>query len=52
MNKYFINFANNGFYESQNLALDKAKDFGFITTGYDMSDIDTDFLKKIKKYFH
>lgn len=49
MNKYFINFANNGFYESQNLALDKAKDFGFITTGYNMSDIDTDFFEKNKK---
>jgi hypothetical protein len=49
--KYFINFANNGFYESQKFSLDKAKDFGFITNGYNMSDIDTDFFDKNKKIF-
>jgi hypothetical protein len=46
--KYFINFAHNGFYQNQLYALDKAREFGFKTIGYRYDDIDSDFKEKNK----
>jgi hypothetical protein len=46
MNKYFINFANNGYYNVQNKALESAKSLGFEVKGYRMNDIDEDFKLK------
>ena len=46
MNKYFINYASNGFINSQKYAIDKAKEFGFNTIPYNESDIDDDFRVK------
>ncbi len=44
--KYFINFSHNGFYQSQQHALESAKKFGFETIGYTMKDIDEQFRLK------
>jgi hypothetical protein len=47
--KYFINYANNGFQQGQQLALDAAKSFGFEVKGYSVSDLDSDFVQKNNK---
>lgn len=44
--KYFINYAHNGFFNSQNFALKKAEEFGFITKGYNFSDLDQNFVNQ------
>jgi len=44
--KYFINYANNGFYNVQKIALEKAREFGFESIGYRYDDIDDDFKLK------
>lgn len=44
--KYFINYASNGFYNSQREALTIAESFGFECKGYNPSDIDDDFKSK------
>jgi hypothetical protein len=41
--KYFINFASNGFYNSQKNALDVASKLGFITQSYNFDSIDNEF---------
>jgi hypothetical protein len=46
MKKYFINYASNGFLNSQKIGLEAAKSFGFNVTGYGQDDIDQEF--KIK----
>jgi hypothetical protein len=46
MKKYFINYASNGFLNSQKLGLDSARSFGFICTGYNPDVIDCDFKNK------
>lgn len=55
--KYFINYRGpghkgvNAFAESQKFALEKAKEFGFITQGYTIDDIDNFFLEKNSNIF-
>jgi hypothetical protein len=44
--KYFINFAANGFYNSQKESLDIAKKFGFNVYGYNMANLDDEFKNK------
>ena len=46
MNKHFINYASNGFINSQKHAIDRAVFFGFNATAYRESDIDDDFKNK------
>ena len=46
MKKWFINYASNGFIESQRLGIEQAKLFGFETKSYSYEDID--LLFKIK----
>lgn len=46
MKRYFINYASNGFLNSQKIGLDSAKSFGFDVQGYSPDDIDEEF--KIK----
>ena len=43
MKKYFINYTNNGFLNSQKEALDSATKFGFNVKGYNYNDIDSNF---------
>src|ERR1035437_3951533 len=40
---YFINYASNGFFNSQNEGLDSAKKFGFESIGYTDKNIDERF---------
>lgn len=47
--KYFINYANNGFFNGQQLAIESAKQFGFITKAYRFEDLDSDFVEKNQK---
>jgi hypothetical protein len=47
--KYFINYASNGFFKSQEEGLRCAALFGFKTKGYTNSDIDNDFFQKNKE---
>lgn len=46
--KYFINYASNGFYKSQIIGLDSARNFGFECIGYTDKDIDINFQIKYK----
>lgn len=46
MKKYFINYANNGFVNSQKLGLESAKHFGFVVEGYGIDSIDPLFKSK------
>jgi hypothetical protein len=46
MKKYFINYAHNGFLNSQKEALDIATKFGFDVKGYNYNDIDSNFKNK------
>lgn len=48
MKKYFINYASNGFINSQQIGLSAARNLGFETDGYGLSDIDDIFLQKNK----
>ena len=41
--KYFINYASNGFFNSQKKGLNSANFFGFETYGYSYNDIDVNF---------
>lgn len=47
--KYFINYASNGFLNSQKEGLRTAKIFNFETFGYSEKDIDNEFLNKNNK---
>ena len=47
--KYFINYASNGFLQSQKEGLRTAKLFNFETFGYSEKNIDEDFLNKNSK---
>jgi len=47
--KYFINYASNGFLNSQKEGLRTAKIFNFETFGYSEKDIDREFLNKNSK---
>jgi hypothetical protein len=49
MKKYFINYANNGFLNSQQIGLKSAESFGFISKGYNNNDIDETFKIKNNK---
>lgn len=51
MNKYFINFAHNGYYDSQRKAILSAQNFRFKVYGYKISDIDEDFKLKNQNIF-
>lgn len=46
--RYFINYASNGFFNSQQLGLKSAENFGFKSIGYTEKDIDEDFKSKHK----
>ena len=46
--KYFINYADKFYFESQQLELNSAKDFGFNCQSYSKNDIDNDFIEKNK----
>ena len=46
MKKYFINYASNGFLNSQRIGLEAARSFGFIANGYGPDDIDEEFKTK------
>ena len=46
MNKYFINYGSGGFHQSQNLGIESAKKFNFITKAYREIDLDLDFSQK------
>lgn len=47
--KYFINYASNGFFNSQSIGLDSANRFGFKSVGYTNSNLDKDFTSKNDK---
>ena len=49
MNKFFINYASNGFYHSQQYAIDQAKKFNFNTIAYNETNIDENFKNKNKE---
>ena len=44
--KYFINYASNGFFNSQSFGLKSATNFGFKSIGYTDTNIDKDFVTK------
>jgi hypothetical protein len=44
--RYFINYASNGFFNSQSLGLKSATNFGFDSVGYTESNLDKDFVSK------
>jgi hypothetical protein len=47
--KYFINYASNGFTNSQNIGLKSASQFGFKSIGYTNLDLDKEFITKNNK---
>lgn len=51
MKKYFINYASNGFVNSQKIGLANATSFGFQSQGYGLHDIDSQFIEKNKTIF-
>lgn len=51
MKKYFINYASNGFINSQKIGLASAVNFGFKAQGYGLDDIDPLFYEKNKTIF-
>jgi len=50
--KYFINYASNGFFKSQDLGLMSARLFGFNTKGYSDKDISEEFKSSNSNIFY
>lgn len=49
MKKYFINYASGGFKNSQREALERAREYGFLTQGYSEADLDYSFSTYYEK---